>query len=55
MNFEPLKQYFDRPPRILFLYGSLRKRSYSRLLAEEAARIIEGFGRGDRRHGRGWY
>lgn len=32
------------PPRILFLYGSLRERSYSRLLAEEAARIIEGFG-----------
>lgn len=34
----------DPPPRILFLYGSLRKRSYSRLLAEEAARIIGGFG-----------
>jgi arsenic resistance protein ArsH len=32
---------FDHPPRILFLYGSLRERSYSRLLAEEAARIIE--------------
>ncbi|NOU29488.1 MAG: arsenical resistance protein ArsH [Polyangiaceae bacterium] len=32
------------PPRILFLYGSLRKRSYSRLLAEEAARIIEAMG-----------
>lgn len=32
------------PPRILFLYGSLRERSYSRLLAEEAARIITGFG-----------
>src|SRR6476469_7437319 len=31
-------------PRILFLYGSLRERSYSRLLAEESARIIEGFG-----------
>jgi arsenical resistance protein ArsH len=31
-------------PRILFLYGSLRTRSYSRLLAEEAARIITGFG-----------
>jgi arsenical resistance protein ArsH len=31
-------------PRILFLYGSLRDRSYSRLLAEEAARIITGFG-----------
>ncbi|QKQ74433.1 arsenical resistance protein ArsH [Nostoc sp. TCL240-02] len=35
---------FDYPPRILFLYGSLRERSYSRLLAEEAARIIEEFG-----------
>jgi arsenic resistance protein ArsH len=34
----------DHPPRILFLYGSLRERSYSRLLAKEAARIIEGFG-----------
>jgi arsenical resistance protein ArsH len=32
------------PPRILFLYGSLRERSYSRLLAEEAARIIQEFG-----------
>jgi arsenical resistance protein ArsH len=31
-------------PRILFLYGSLRKRSYSRLLAEEAARIITELG-----------
>lgn len=30
--------------RILFLYGSLRGRSYSRLLAEEAARIITEFG-----------
>ncbi|MGB3636045.1 MAG: NAD(P)H-dependent oxidoreductase, partial [Rivularia sp. (in: cyanobacteria)] len=35
---------FNHPPRILFLYGSLRERSYSRLAAEEAARIIEGFG-----------
>jgi arsenic resistance protein ArsH len=32
------------PPRILFLYGSLRKRSYSRLLAEEAGRIISDLG-----------
>ncbi|MEA2752324.1 MAG: arsenical resistance protein ArsH [Myxococcales bacterium] len=32
------------PPRILFLYGSLRTRSYSRLLAEEAARIITEMG-----------
>ena len=32
------------PPRILMLYGSLRERSYSRLLSEEAARILEGLG-----------
>ncbi len=32
------------PPKVLFLYGSLRERSYSNLLAEEAARIIEAFG-----------
>jgi len=35
---------FTHKPRILFLYGSLRERSYSRLLAEEAAKIIEDFG-----------
>lgn len=29
------------PPRILLLYGSLRERSYSRLLVEEAARILQ--------------
>ncbi|MGC6454589.1 MAG: arsenical resistance protein ArsH [Candidatus Puniceispirillaceae bacterium] len=32
------------PPRILMLYGSLRDRSYSRLAAEEGARILERFG-----------
>lgn len=32
------------PPRILMLCGSLRERSYSRLLAEEAARILEDIG-----------
>jgi len=31
-------------PRILLLYGSLRERSYSRFLAEEAARLLEAFG-----------
>jgi arsenic resistance protein ArsH len=31
-------------PRILALYGSLRERSYSRLLAEEGARILEALG-----------
>jgi arsenic resistance protein ArsH len=35
---------FNHKPRILLLYGSLRERSYSRLLAEEAARIIEELG-----------
>ncbi|HEX4916412.1 MAG TPA: arsenical resistance protein ArsH [Limnobacter sp.] len=28
------------PPRILILYGSLRERSFSRLLAEEAGRLL---------------
>ena len=32
------------PPRILILYGSLRERSFSRLLAEEAARLLIRFG-----------
>lgn len=32
------------PPRILLLYGSLRERSYSRLLTEEAARLLQAFG-----------
>ena len=32
------------PPRILLLYGSLRERSYSRLVVEEAARLL---GNGD--------
>jgi arsenic resistance protein ArsH len=31
-------------PRILLLYGSLRERSYSRLVVEEAARLIRFFG-----------
>jgi len=32
------------PPRILLLYGSLRERSFSRLMAEEAARVLTRFG-----------
>ncbi|MGH8062590.1 MAG: arsenical resistance protein ArsH, partial [Pseudoxanthomonas sp.] len=32
------------PPRFLLLYGSLRKRSFSKLLALEAARILEAMG-----------
>ncbi|MZR29411.1 arsenical resistance protein ArsH [Sneathiella litorea] len=32
------------PPRILMLYGSLRERSYSRLMTEEASRVLRQFG-----------
>lgn len=39
-----LAQPSSHRPRILLLYGSLRQRSYSRLLAEEAARLLEEFG-----------
>ncbi|MGV8833075.1 MAG: arsenical resistance protein ArsH [Devosia sp.] len=34
----------DHKPRILMLYGSLRERSYSRLLTFEAQRLLEAFG-----------
>ncbi|MGJ8531484.1 MAG: arsenical resistance protein ArsH [Alphaproteobacteria bacterium] len=34
----------DHKPRILLLYGSLRQRSYSRLLTEEAARVLSHLG-----------
>ena len=32
------------PPRFLLLYGSLRERSYSKLLTQEAARLLESMG-----------
>lgn len=34
----------DPPLRILLLYGSLRERSYSRLVVEESARLLRYFG-----------
>lgn len=34
----------DPAPRILLLYGSLRERSYSRLVVEETARLLRLFG-----------
>lgn len=50
-SFQPLDQaqlFPDQrsthPPRILLLYGSVRERSYSRLLAEEAARLLQAMG-----------
>jgi arsenic resistance protein ArsH len=49
--FQPIdeKALFDvaragHAPRILLLHGSLRKRSFSRLVNEEAARILHRFG-----------
>jgi arsenic resistance protein ArsH len=38
------KSALSHKPRILLLYGSNRERSYSRLLTEEAARLLERFG-----------
>jgi arsenic resistance protein ArsH len=34
----------NHKPRILLLYGSLRERSFSRLVIEESARLLEQFG-----------
>jgi arsenic resistance protein ArsH len=34
----------NHKPRILMLYGSLRERSYSRLLTFEGQRLLEAFG-----------
>lgn len=34
----------NHPPRILLLYGSLRQRSFSRLVIEESARLLERMG-----------
>ena len=39
-----LPQPAEHAPRILLLYGSLRKRSFSRLVVEEAARILTHMG-----------
>lgn len=38
----PIKS--THPPRILLLHGSLRKTSYSRLMTEEAARVLQKLG-----------
>jgi len=46
---EPNQSHFDKntsthKPRILLLYGSLRERSYSRLVVEESARLLKHMG-----------
>ncbi len=38
------RQHATHPSRILLLYGSLRDRSYSRLLTYEAARLLDYLG-----------
>ena len=38
------RPFSTHKPRILMLYGSLRERSYSRFLTQEAARLLEHFG-----------
>lgn len=44
-DLDALRPVFStHKPRILILYGSLRAVSYSRLLAEEAGRLLEHFG-----------
>lgn len=42
-QLEP-RELAGHQPRILLLYGSLRERSFSRLLTEEAARILRALG-----------
>lgn len=44
INTEKLYRAKAHPPKILLLYGSLRERSFSRLVTEEAARILQYFG-----------
>jgi arsenic resistance protein ArsH len=38
------KQVSTHPPRILMMYGSLRERSYSKLLTLESARLLKAMG-----------
>jgi arsenic resistance protein ArsH len=44
LNLLPPAQRSTHAPRILLLYGSVRERSYSRLLTEEAARLLRALG-----------
>jgi arsenic resistance protein ArsH len=44
LNVQGLKLAATHAPRFLLLYGSLRERSFSRLLTEEAARLLVALG-----------
>ena len=39
-----LTKQLEHKPRILLLYGSLRELSYSRLVIEESARLLQALG-----------
>lgn len=39
-----VRTWSHHPPRILMLYGSLRTRSFSRLVTQEAARLLQAMG-----------
>ena len=42
--FHPIENQSETAPKILLLYGSLRDRSFSRLMSEEAARVLKRYG-----------
>lgn len=44
LNQLKINELINYPPKILLLYGSLRERSFSRLLAEEAERLLKAMG-----------
>lgn len=44
LNQLKINEMINHPPKILLLYGSLRERSFSRLLAEEAERLLKAMG-----------
>ena len=39
-----MRQFSEHKPKVLILYGSLRKQSFSRFAAEESGRILESMG-----------
>lgn len=43
-DFRPPSAQFTHPPRVLILYGTLRPAGFSKCLAFECARILEGLG-----------
>jgi arsenic resistance protein ArsH len=44
MRLQRAGEDYSKPPRIALLYGSVRPRSFSRLLAQESARLLQAMG-----------